>query len=51
MKEISADANLSMLYTNHCVRVTSIVHMKASGAEDRKIMSVSGHRNIQSLEA
>ena len=51
MKEISADANLSMLYTNHCVRVTSIVHMKASGAEDSKIMSVSGHRNIQSLEA
>ncbi|XP_065177175.1 uncharacterized protein LOC135807003 [Sycon ciliatum] len=51
MKEISSAAGLGQTYTNHCVRVTSISHMKASGAEDRKICTVSGHRNVQSLQA
>ena len=51
MKNISEAAKLSVMYTNHCVRVTSIVNMKAGGAEDRKICAVSGHRNVQSLQS
>ena len=42
---------MSTQYTNHCVRVTSIVHLKAAGVEDRKICAVSGHRNVQSLDS
>jgi len=51
MGAISEAANLSSKYTNHCVRSTSICRMKASNIEDRKICSVSGHKNISSLEA
>ena len=51
MKNLSEAAKLSSVYTNHCVRVTSIVNMKEAGAEDRKICAISGHRNIQSLQA
>ena len=51
MKNLSEAAKLSSVYTNHCVRVTSIVNMKEAGAEDRKIYAISGHRNLQSLQA
>lgn len=51
MKRLSAAANLSTAYTNHCVRATSITSMKQAGIDDRRICSVSGHRNIQSLTA
>ena len=51
MKNLSEAAKLSSVYTNHCVRVTSIVNMKEAGAEDRKICAISGHRNLQSLQA
>ena len=51
MKDVSRAAGLSLVYTNHCVRVTSIVNMKAGGAEDRKICAVSGHKNAASLQS
>ena len=51
MKRLSAAAGLSMEYTNHCVRATSITNMKCSGVDDRRICAVSGHKNVQSLEA
>ena len=51
MRELSTAAGLSNQYTNHYVRVTSIVNLKAAGVEDRKICAVSGHRNFQSLNA
>ena len=38
-----------MPYTNHCVRLTSIVHMREAGMQDRQIASVTGHKHIQSL--
>ena len=51
MKRLSELADLSMAYTNHCVRATCITNMKRSGIDDRRICSVSGHRNVQSLSA
>ena len=51
MRRLSDAATLSQSYTNHCLRATSITLMKQAGLEDRKIMAVSGHRNIQSLQA
>ena len=31
-------------YTNHCIRV-----MKSAGGEDCKIITLSGHKNVNSL--
>ena len=51
MRNLSENAGLSMPYTNHCVRATSIVHMREAGIQDRQIASVTGRKNIQSLVA
>ena len=51
MKRLSSAAGLSQPYTNHCVRSTSITHLKQAGIQYHQICSVSGHRNVQSLEA
>ena len=51
MKRISEQAHLSTLYTNHCLRATTIVHLKEAGVEDRKICEISGHKNPASLTA
>ena len=50
MKDISAAAGLSTIYTNHCVRATSITLWSNAGLTNRHIMSISGHRNEQSLQ-
>ena len=51
MRELSVVVDLSTQYTNHCIRVTSIVNLKATAIEDLKICDVSGHKNVQSLNA
>ena len=51
MKGLSHAAGTSRDYTNHYLRVTSVVHMKQNGAEDRKICAVTGHKNIASLSS
>ena len=51
MKRLSQEAQLETVYTNHCLRATAIRHMKQSGVEDRKIATVSGHKNLSSLQA
>ena len=51
MRNLSENAGLSMPFTNHCVRLTSIVHMCEAGVQDRQIPSVTGHKHIQSLVA
>ena len=51
MKRISIDAKLSMIYTNHCIRATSISVLDSSGFEARHIMSVSGHRQESSIRS
>ena len=51
MREISEEAELSSIYTNHCVRATAITLWSDAGLENRHIMAVSGHRNEQSLKS
>ena len=51
MKRMSQEAGLSQLYTNHCIRATCITTLDDEGFEDRHIMSVSGHKNAQSIRA
>ena len=50
MKNISSAAKLSQIYTNHCVRATSITLWSNAGLPNRHIMAISGHRNEQSLQ-
>ena len=49
MKKISEVAGLSTLYTNHSIRATTITLWSNAGVPNRHIMSISGHRNEQSL--
>ena len=51
MKNISEDAELSEIYTNHSIRATSITILDRSGIEARHIMSVSGHRSESSIRS
>ena len=49
MPKISSEANLSKIYTNHCIRVTLITLLSNEGVDDTDIIAVSGHKNVQSL--
>ena len=49
MSRISKAANLSRVYTNHCIRATAITILSAAGVDGTDIISVSGHKTIQSL--
>ena len=49
MPKISREANLSKIYTNHCIRVTLITMLSNEGVDDTDIIAVSGHKNVQSL--
>ena len=51
MKNISTDAGLSQLYTNHSIRATCITVLDSAGNEARHIMSVSGHRSEASIRS
>ena len=48
MKELSKAANLSQVYTNHCIRATAITLWSDAGLSNRHIMTLSGHRNENS---
>ena len=49
MKKISKVAGFSTINTNHSIRATAITLWSNGGVPDRHIMSISGHRNEQSL--
>lgn len=49
MSKISSTCNLSKKYTNHCLRVTGITRLARVGYTAKQIMSVSGHKSVQSL--
>ena len=51
MKILSKEANLSVEYTNHSIRATTITILDRNGYEARHIMSVSGHRNESSIKS
>ncbi|CAC5417042.1 unnamed protein product [Mytilus coruscus] len=51
MSRISEEAGLSIRYTNHCLRATVATGLKRAGVDDRAIMSVTGHRNVKSLDS
>ena len=49
MSRISKAAKLSKVYTNHCIRVTAVTVLSNAGVGETDIISVSGHKNVQSL--
>jgi hypothetical protein len=49
MPRISTQANLNQRYKNHCIRATITTNLHATGLSITEIMSVIGHRNVQSL--
>ena len=51
MKELSSAANLSQIYTNHSIRTTAITLWSDAGVSYRDIMTLSGHRNGNSLKS
>jgi hypothetical protein len=51
MKAISQEAELSQIYTNHCLRATTSTILAHAGVDTRNICSVTGHKNHQSLES
>ena len=49
MTDLSAHCNLSKIYTNHSIRVTGITVLTRMKFSSSEIMSVSGHKSVQSL--
>lgn len=50
MKDISKQANLSQIYTNHCVRATTSTALHQAGVSTDRITSITGHKNNDSLK-
>ena len=51
MQRISKACDLGQVYTNHSVRATVVHRLSAAGTPERHIMSVTGHKNPQSLQS
>ena len=49
MSRISEDCKLSRRYTNHCLRVTGITNLTRGKFNAKQIISVSGHKSLDSL--
>ena len=49
MTDISTKCELSKMYTNHCIRVTGISILTRMRFSASEIMSVNGHKSVQSL--
>lgn len=49
MSQLSKDASLSNVYTNHSVRATSATILSKSLFGAAQVMSVTGHKSVQSL--
>ena len=50
MKEISEDAKLSRIYTNHCIRKTTAMALHCQGFDVSEIQNVTKHKNLDSLK-
>ena len=51
MGKISDAANLSLHYTNHCIRTTAICALDNAGYDARHIMQISGHKCEASIRS
>ena len=51
MENISSEAGLSHIYTNHSFRATAINLWANSGLTNREIMAISGHRNESNVQS
>ena len=49
--KLSVRANLSMRYTNHCVRATVVTTLKDAGYNDHEVQAITGHKNPASIAA
>ena len=49
MSRVSHDADLSRTYTNHSIRVTGTILLGRCNYSSKQIMSVTGHRSVNSL--
>ena len=50
MKTVSTNANLSRLYTNHCVRATCVTQLANKGFSISEIQAVTGHKRQDSVQ-
>ena len=50
LKTISELAGLSYIYTNHCIRGTTVSAMKCAGYSLQDIAYVLGHKNLETLK-
>lgn len=48
---MATQAKLSEVYTNHCIRATTITELNREGFNDRDIIAVSGHRSTTALKS
>ena len=51
MKELSKNAKLSMIYTNHCIRASVIMNLNEQGFEACDIMATTGHKSESSIRS
>ena len=49
MRRLSENIKLSQSYTNHCIRVTGVKNLTRKNFSAKQIMSVSGHKSLDSL--
>ena len=51
LSEMSKKAGLDTIYTSHCLRATSVTILKASGLENARVKSVTGHKSDSAVES
>ena len=49
MKNLSQKAGLSKVYTNHCVRASTVATLYRAGVDTQQICSLTKHRNESTL--
>ena len=49
--EMSKKAGLATIYTSHCLRATSVTILKASGLENARVKSLTGHKSVSAVES
>ena len=49
MKQISKKAGLSKIYTNHCVRASTVMHLYHAGVDTQQICSIDKHKSESTL--